>query len=463
MLLLHCQHGLDEAFLAEPAGSGAVHLRKGGGDMVRSAESLRPGREASLRLCAQQAVSSVRTDSKRAAENIAVGSIRKYFEAWNERDMATACDQFVEDCTYEDTQYAGAFTGKEALEAHLYKVADALPPTFKFVIDEVADGGRTVGVQWHVENDGQALPFTRGCSMYTVDLESGKIVSGFDVPEPAPIKPGSASLGLLSLASKLLQEPIRAIPLAFWGAYVVIVFFSNGILPGPDATQLDPATWQEVLNLSLNFWLVAPLLGLPFAPVVHPGLEAIFNFLLAWAAAFAGFLADGRRGRPSGSFLPVVLGMQFLTNAFYLPYLVYRSPEEDGNVAYAEDFDGPEAAIGESRLLGPALAGVGLGAVLWGLYARPEFGDLATRWTSLIELLSQDRLASSFVVDLVLFAIFQGWLVDDDLKRRGVPADDAVGLRLLAKFVPFLGLCAYLVLRPALPGREGGSASEASG
>lgn len=75
-----------------------------------------------------------------------------------------------------------------------------------------------------------------------------------------------------------------------------IVFFSNGILPGPDATQLDAATWEEVLGLSLNFWLVAPLLQLPFSPALHPGLEGIFNLLLAWAAAFAGFLSDGRPG-----------------------------------------------------------------------------------------------------------------------------------------------------------------------
>mmetsp|Transcript_8896 Transcript_8896/g.19705 ORF Transcript_8896/g.19705 Transcript_8896/m.19705 type:complete len:162 (+) Transcript_8896:2-487(+) len=126
----------------------------------------------------------------------------------------------------------------------------------------------------------------------------------------------------------LIQEPARAVPLAAWVGYVTIVFFSNGILPGPDATQLDGATWVEVRDLSLNFWLVAPLLNLPFAPTVHPGLEAIFNWLLAWAAAFGGFLSDGRPGRSAGttsnSMLPVLAGMQFLTNAVLLPYLVRR-------------------------------------------------------------------------------------------------------------------------------------------
>ena len=273
------------------------------------------------------------------AEGPAAAAIRRYFAAWNERDMTAAVAQFADECEYDDTQYADAFSGKEALEAHLNRVADALPPTFQFCIDEVADAGATCGVQWHVENDGQPLPFTRGCSMYKTDT-AGLLVSGFDVPEPAPLKPGSAGLALLSLASKVIKEPVRGVPLVAWGLYCSIVFFSNGILPGPDATQFDAATWVEVRDLSLNFWLISPLLGLPFAPTVHPGLEAIFNLLLAWAAAFGGFLVDGRKGRPSGSMVPTVLWMQLLTNAFFLPYLATRSPE-GGEVVHADEFDEP--------------------------------------------------------------------------------------------------------------------------
>lgn len=384
-------------------------------------------------------------------------AIRRYFAAWNHRDMEAACAEFAEGCTYEDTQYAGAFEGKAKLRLHLDKVADALPSSFSFCIDNVADGGDSVGIQWHVENNGAPLPFTRGCSMYTID-GSGKIISGFDVPEPAPFKPGSASLLLLRVASLLIAEPVRAIPFAAWLLYVVIVFFSNGLLPGPDATQLDLATWEEVRDLSLNFWLVAPLLHLPFAPTLHPMLEALFNALLAWAAVFAGFLADGRPGRPAGSsgnsMLPVVGGMQFLTNAFLLPYLVVRPSEDETSPIYVEDLDGAAAMLGESRALPLVLGGVFTGSVTWGLLARPEFGDFATRYASFCELLASDRVASSFVVDLALFAAFQGWLVDDDLKRRGIAPNDAAMLRALARFVPFFGLCAYLSLRPSLPSRS---------
>ena len=114
----------------------------------------------------------------------------------------------------------------------------------------------------------------------------------------------------------------------------------------------------------------------------------------------------------------------------------------------------PACQVGESQLLGPLLATVGTVAIGWGVAARPEFGDLPTRLASLGQLLSHDRLGSSFVVDLGLFALFQGWLVDDDLRRRGIEPRDAGLLRSVAKFVPFFGLCAYLTLRPRLPNRE---------
>mmetsp|Transcript_8225 Transcript_8225/g.10118 ORF Transcript_8225/g.10118 Transcript_8225/m.10118 type:complete len:489 (+) Transcript_8225:87-1553(+) len=385
--------------------------------------------------------------------------VERYFDAWNRRDMETATSLFTPDCTYDDTQYSTPFTGREALQKHLRKVADALPPSFSFVLDDIAISscGTKIGVQWHVENNGEQLPFTRGCSFYTVEEETGLIKSGFDVPEPAGIKPGSAGLILLSVVSKLLEEPVRAVPLAVWVCYCYIVFFSNGVLPGADATQLELRTWEEVRDLSLNFFLVAPLLHLPFSPVVHPGLEGIFNWLLSWAGLFGGFLSDEREKKSNlMPFGPTVIGMQFLTSAFLLPYLGTRTSEklDIGEVVYQEDLSAVQLTVGENVLLGPILGGVGFMSIVWGLFGRPEFGGFQERYASLIDLLSIDRVGSSFIVDLVIFGLFQGWLVDDDLKRRGVPDKELIGLRTLGKFVPFFGLATYLTLRPQYPLRD---------
>ena len=400
--------------------------------------------------------------SATSTEGAAASAVRAYFEAWNRRDMEAAVALWTEDCEYEDTQYAGAFEGKPALRAHLLKVAAALPESFAFVVDDVADGGPTVGVRWHVEAGGKPLPFTRGASVYKADAASGLLRSGFDVPEPAPLKPGGAGLALLSLASKLIAEPLRALPLACFALYCQQLFLAEGqLLPGPSALALDGATWAEVRDLSLNFWFVGPMLGAAAGqpglfPARHPGLEAIFNLVLAWSALFAGFLADGRRGRAHGSMLPTVAGMQLLTNAFFLPYLATRDAEAENPqlLPVAADTLGPAERAAESRALPLVLAAVGALSLGWAFVARPEFGDATARLASLRELLAADRLGASFVVDLALYAVFQAWLIPDDLRRRGVEGAGAQAPYVALGAVPFVGLAGYLLARPRLQPSE---------
>lgn len=379
----------------------------------------------------------------------------KYFAAWNSRDLDAAVQVFADDVTYEDTAFPDPFTGKYNLLTHLKKCENAFPETFTFEVDNLAVDKKTVVVEWHVENDGEALPFTQGCSFYNLD-NAGKILKGIDFVEPAVVKQGDVSLFLNSLQTKLSQEPARWIPLLSWVAYMYIVFFSDGILPGSNALQLEQRTWEEVLNLSLNFFLVSPLLNLPFSPSVHPMLEGVFNLLLSWAAMFAGFLSDDRRRKPNLlPMFPIVIGMQFLTSAFLLPYLATRTSEpENQPVVTKADLPAPARIAGESPVLGALMAFVGTGSIAWFFLGRAqEYGsDFAVRYASFVDLLSIDRVGSSFLVDLALFALFQGWLVEDDLKRRGL--EDGGSVAAVGKYVPFFGMAAYLILRPTLPEGE---------
>jgi len=373
----------------------------------------------------------------------------QYFTAWNQRDMDMAVSVFTDTVTYDDTAFPDPFSGKDNLRRHLFICANAFPPTFTFEVDDLVSAGDRMAVLWHVENNNEPLPFTQGCSFYKLDAAKRKIQDGIDFVDPGPQKFGGAKLLLQSMKTKLTQEPVRFIPIVAWVAYMYIVFLSNDILPGANALQLEQRTWEEVRDLSLNFFLVSPILSLPFSPVVHPMLEGVFNLLLSWAALFAGFLSDDRKDKPNLlPALPIVVGMQFLTSAFLLPYLATRSNENRDDVT-RQDLS-PAAQLCESPFLGAFMGLVGTNSIAWFLFGRSEFGELNERWSSFVELLSIDRVGSSFVVDLAIFGLFQAWLVDDDIKRRGL-SNVSKPLAAIAKLVPFFGMAAYLTLRPSLP------------
>jgi hypothetical protein len=395
-----------------------------------------------------------------------------YFEAWNERDMDRASAVFTDDVTYDDTAFAQPFRGKDSLKSHLQTCGEKFPSSFAFKIDRVfgrsvnidTEERSTIAVQWHVEANGRPLAYARGSSFYTLSADGSKIQDGIDFVEAAgPIKPGLVRLYTETIIYSVQQEPMRLVAWIAWVVYVYVVFFSDGILPGADALQLEVRTWEEVRDLSVNFFFVAPLLELSVASdSIHPMLEAVFNMLLAWAALFLGFYSDERREYKQNlvPFLPTVVGMQFLTSAFLLPYLATRSRDcvPIDQVVPAEELDPPRslAVFAEGPWLGSAMAAVGLESLYWFLFARADtYGtDFAERWTSFVGLLSIDRLGSSFLVDLVVFALFQRCFIDDDLRRRTTSKTDSVVpsplLSLLGKYVPFFGLAAYLVLRPPL-------------
>jgi len=282
----------------------------------------------------------------------------------------------------------------------------------------------------------------------------GLISTGFDVPEPV-IKAGSINLYILQLARKFITEPRRAFAAVFWIFYCWLLFFSD-VAPGLNAFQMDPNTWAEVRDLSLNFWLVLPTVSLASAPHIHPMLEGTFNLVLVWSGLFAGFLIDGRTKKSSlsNSMISTVLGMQLLTNAIYLPYLVSRDVEDECTITSSsfQSLTLLESAA-ESRALPAVLFAVGCPSVYWSLAGRvDEYGEWTERFSSYLHLIQSDRLTFSLVVDLLYYTIFQGWLIDSDFRRRvDLSESGRYGwLKVIGKWVPFAGLATYLLLRPPL-------------
>jgi len=226
-----------------------------------------------------------------------------------------------------------------------------------------------------------------------------------------------------------------------WGAWVGYVGYLllSDWPPGDSLLHTQPETWQTAIALSLNFWFVTPVLLPHLAPVLHPALEGLFNLVVAWGLLFWGFALDGRHQRVS--IVPFLVGTAFLTNVFYLPWLALRQPQTEPPTLPLTRFE----KLAESRGWALTLAIVGGASLVWAAVARPEFGDVPTRWAAMVELVQRDRLAYSFVVDCLVFWCFQAWLVGDDMARRCWHHPTMVWV---TRLVPFVGLVIYLLMRP---------------
>ncbi|GAB4154281.1 MAG: hypothetical protein Fur0046_34200 [Cyanobacteria bacterium J069] len=226
---------------------------------------------------------------------------------------------------------------------------------------------------------------------------------------------------------------------AVWIVYVGYLLLSD-LPPGPSLLHTSPATLQEAIALSLNFGLVLPAVFPSVAPVLHPMLEALFNLTVGWGLLFWGFALDGRGQRVP--IFPFLVGTAFLTNVFYLPWLALRRANPEPPSLPLSRWE----RVSESRLWPLMLGAIALCSLGWAVFARSDFGDWPTRWASMMAILKGDRLAYSFAVDLLVFWLFQGWLVPDDMARRQWVNP---GMLWTARLLPFVGLLTYMVCRPS--------------
>ncbi|KAK4533838.1 hypothetical protein CCYA_CCYA19G4720 [Cyanidiococcus yangmingshanensis] len=273
-----------------------------------------------------------------------------------------------------------------------------------------------------------------------------------------------------------------------WLTYVAVVLCSDA-LPGSSVFRVNHQVVQEASELSLNFWLILPLLRPEQAPVLHPLLESTFQVVVSWAMLFFGFLSDdwGRHWRKEyhrlcRQQLPMwifLVGSALLTNVFYLPYLVIRRPLTSVTVPtnqaspkgvsserneQKDEMTAQSSApdwllrVGESRALPLLLSTMVLVAVFWAFGGRPTYPaappfsiDRLTTYAH--DILQKDRLAVSFPIDMLVFAIFQAVLVPDDMRRRGIDPQSTQGKRWIhrARWIPFFGVAWYLWSRPRLP------------
>lgn len=124
--------------------------------------------------------------------------------------------------------------------------------------------------------------------------------------------------------------------------------------------------------------------------------------------------------------------LQFLTNIFFMPYLALRE-QPAGSRGTAADADPKQAKLPNyAPLIGVTGAVVGVASVIWAISVRPEYGGLADRWQYFVQQSFTNRVFFAFVLDAVLYSIWQALLMDEDATK-------------LERFLPFGGLVAYLL------------------
>ncbi|KAL6652613.1 hypothetical protein ACP70R_011538 [Stipagrostis hirtigluma subsp. patula] len=239
---------------------------------------------------------------------------------------------------------------------------------------------------------------------------------------------------------------------ALWGAEAAYILwlFLLPFAPGDPVWAISQATISDLIGLSLNFFFILPLLNsagvhLLESPVLHPMAEGLFNFVIAWTLLFAPLLfTDSRRDRYKGS-LDVLWGCQmFLTNTFLIPYMAIRLNDPD------TDHSPPQTSrLGSVMVKGAPIVGaigglVCVASIVWALFGRADdgFGGIAERWQFAQSYVFSERLAYAFLWDILLYSIFQPWLIGDNIQN--VKAD-STGFVNVVRFVPVVGLVAYLL------------------
>lgn len=256
----------------------------------------------------------------------------------------------------------------------------------------------------------------------------------------SPRKPAKKPAGSLSMQVKG-ADPKRLLAGAAYVAYLPYIFVLAPCAPADPIPAL-----QEAILLSVNFAFITPTFLPALTSAMHPCFEGLFNFVVAWAMLLIGFAAeDVPRGRQRVPYSVISVAIAFLTNIFYLPYLVLRT-SETASVDLQRPVASPSPFLrfAESRFLPASLLILATLSVTWACAGRPEFGDLQTRLVAFQTILHDNILAHSLAVDAVVFSLFQGALVADDVSRRGWSGRRCETAVFAARFVPFFGLAYYL-------------------
>uniref|UniRef100_A0A0D9W5V0 Uncharacterized protein n=1 Tax=Leersia perrieri TaxID=77586 RepID=A0A0D9W5V0_9ORYZ len=249
------------------------------------------------------------------------------------------------------------------------------------------------------------------------DVPSPRRAGGLALAPCAAKRGGGGGRGVASDdgggAHALLQASL-------WGAEAAYILwlFLLPYAPGDPIWAISQSTISDLIGLSLNFFFVLPFLN-----------SGLFNFVIAWTLLFAPLLfTDSKRDRFKGS-LDLLWGFQmFLTNTFLIPYMAIRLNDPDMDNSPQETSKLGSVMVRGATIVGLTGGVVCVGSIAWALFGRADagFGGIAERWQYVQSYVFSERLAYAFLWDILLYSIFQPWLIGDNIDNVKADATEFV-------------------------------------
>lgn len=251
----------------------------------------------------------------------------------------------------------------------------------------------------------------------------------------------------------------------YWYWMVLGALVASQGLPGiPAFLPLTPG-WppsmedlQPALDDSAHFFYLADWLGKTDVPSVQPVRLALFNVAESWIFAFLPALWKDPYRLPRPILLPLwlVLGIN-LTNAFLAPYLFVTQASsmfmsKTKNQSTEEKVDDVTTEPGQNRAVSALFAIIALTVTGTALYETATLSTAAD-WQEVWQLVQTDRTYLAFVVDLVLFSVFQPLILQRARQSLRGSNESLIGPTVPLDALPFGGLIAWL-LEPLFDDKE---------
>ncbi|KAF8027654.1 hypothetical protein BT93_E0534 [Corymbia citriodora subsp. variegata] len=194
------------------------------------------------------------------------------YERINDKKWEALEEIISKDCCFEDYSFPTPFNGKKEVLLFFKQLTSSMGNHVKFNPKKISDDEETAWVNWHLEWNGNEIPFTRGCSYYECSNDGERLViSKAQVFVESPIKPGGIVLNLLKIITTLFDnfpkqtERFLKSPHAIvqWTMRIYSMFLAPFI--------------STLLASYINSWkLMASMLGYAFSMIIFI-LKIFFN------------------------------------------------------------------------------------------------------------------------------------------------------------------------------------------